>query len=57
MTRIARSLAYLLLVLVSSAWAAGPGTPPKEGATGATREDATKDKGTWLDMRASELIG
>jgi sporulation protein YlmC with PRC-barrel domain len=41
MTTVARSALYLLIVLAPAVWAAGAG----------------KDKATWLDMRASELIG
>jgi sporulation protein YlmC with PRC-barrel domain len=41
MAALARNLIYCLVMLVSGAWAAG----------------ASKDEATWLDMRASELIG
>jgi sporulation protein YlmC with PRC-barrel domain len=40
-------------MLAPAVSAAGPGAPPKEAAA----HGASKDKTTWLDMRASELIG
>jgi sporulation protein YlmC with PRC-barrel domain len=53
MLRRTRILSCLLVFIVPAAWAAGPATPPKEAAAAG----ASKDKATWLDMRASELIG
>lgn len=44
--------AFVVLCMSCAAWAAEPGAPPKDAAAG-----ATKDRATWLDMRASELIG
>jgi len=45
--------AFVVLCMGCAAWAAGPGAPPKDAAA----TGAMKDKATWLDMRASELIG
>jgi sporulation protein YlmC with PRC-barrel domain len=53
MNTIIRCISSLLVMLAPAVWAAGPGAPPKEAAA----HGASKDKTTWLDMRASELIG
>jgi len=45
--------AFVVLCMGCAAWAAGPGAPSKDAAV----TGAMKDKATWLDMRASELIG
>ena len=51
-----RCAAALFVVLsIAPTWAAGPGAPPNEAAAAAA--GASKDKASWLDMRASELIG
>jgi sporulation protein YlmC with PRC-barrel domain len=53
MPRILASLLFVVLSLGSSAWSAGPGAMKDAPASAG----ATKDRPTWLDMRASELIG
>ena len=53
-TRTASSILFLLVFCLGPALAAEKGAASSEKSSGA---GATVDKATWLDMRASELIG